>query len=101
MKDEPKYIQIMGERAGKTFRMFATFRKNFPIIRHYRGLSAVDLALKLNCNPKKISDYETGRTPPKMSDLMDIAQALQVSVSDLMDKKIILEFEEKTRITEL
>lgn len=94
MKSElPVYLKERGERGTKTYNLFTTFRRNLPIIRAFKGLSAEDLGTLINMRPKRISDFETGRIPPKMEEVFKLSKALGVSVGDLMDKTIKLTFE--------
>ncbi len=92
-KELPLYLKQRGERGMKTYNMFTTFRKNLPIIRSYRGLTAEGLGLLIGMRPKRISDFETGRMPPKMEEVFKLSKALEVTVGELMAKTIKITFE--------
>ena len=53
-------------------------------VRRERGLSLRDLAKRLDVSPSLISQVETGRASPSVSTLYAMAQALSVSVDDLL-----------------
>ncbi len=53
--------------------------------RHAKGLKQKHLAAALGVEPVTISRWETGSSGPPLARLSEIARALDVSASDLMD----------------
>lgn len=53
-------------------------------IRNRRGLSQDELAVKANTSRKHISLVETGNRGPSVDLLVDLANALEVSVDDIL-----------------
>jgi transcriptional regulator with XRE-family HTH domain len=65
------------------------FGKNVRKIRKCQKLTQVELALRINRDDKKISRIERGLYDIKLTSLLIIAKALQVSVSELINLKNI------------
>lgn len=63
--------------------------KNVQSIRESKGLSQVDLASKMlgRFDTTNISRIESGRTNPTLFTLYRISEALEISLTELMDFK--------------
>jgi len=59
--------------------------KNLKMIRLKRKLSQGELSKSLNVDRAYISNIENGRMNPTLSTLEKIAQALKVSIKELVD----------------
>jgi len=59
--------------------------KNLKILRLKRKLSQGELSKSLNVDRAYISNIENGRMNPTLSTLEKIAQALKVSIKELVD----------------
>ena len=64
------------------------FNKNLKIIRKEKGFSQEQLAVQLNVVRQTISKWEKGLSVPDAELLTKLAEVLNVSVSDLLGKKI-------------
>lgn len=65
------------EHAGMRIRMY----------RKYKGLSLEELASIINKSPSTLSKYETGKVVIDIDSLFEIAEALELSVNQLIDYK--------------
>ena len=59
--------------------------KNLKMLRLKRKLSQGELSKRLNVDRAYISNIENGRMNPTLSTLEKIAQALKVSIKELVD----------------
>ncbi|MBO5087303.1 MAG: helix-turn-helix transcriptional regulator [Lachnospiraceae bacterium] len=75
------------------------FHKNFKAIRKDRGFSQEQMAVRLNVVRQTVSKWEQGLSVPDAEMLIDIAEVLNVSVSDLLGTEI--EVEEKDNSLEM
>lgn len=66
------------EHAGMRIRMY----------RKYKGLSLEELASIINKSPSTLSKYETGKVVIDIDSLFEIAEALELSVNQLIDYKL-------------
>ena len=73
------------------------FSDNLKAIRKNKGISQEQLALKLHVVRQTISKWEKGLSVPDAQLLIELAEALEVSVSDLLGEKI----EEKEQMNEV
>jgi len=55
-------------------------------LRQNKGLSQFDLGRTVGIYPQKISDFECGRRDLRLGEAVNIANALNVSVNDLVGK---------------
>lgn len=53
------------------------------LLRKEKGMSQISLALKLNVSQKMISAYETGKSEPSVSTLMNMADIFNTSIDYL------------------
>ncbi len=67
------------------------FHKNFKAIRKDRGFSQEQMAVRLNVVRQTVSKWEQGLSVPDAEMLIDIAEVLNVSVSDLLGTEIEVE----------
>lgn len=58
--------------------------KRIKEIRKSKGLTQLDLAVRVNKDYSSIARVETGRTNPTYTTLVKIAQGLEVSVGELV-----------------
>ncbi len=72
------------------------FHENFKTLRKDRGFSQEQLALRLNVVRQTISKWEQGLSVPDAEMLMEIAEVLNVQVSDLLGQEIKVEEKDKT-----
>jgi transcriptional regulator with XRE-family HTH domain len=56
-------------------------------VRHKRGISQRDLAIKSRVNFVTIARLESGMNDPRVSTLRALAKALKVKVADLIDEQ--------------
>lgn len=63
------------------------FCENLKSIRKAKGLTQAELAVHLNVVRQTISKWEKGLSVPDAEMLIDIAEVLEVSVSDLLENK--------------
>lgn len=63
------------------------FAKNLRIYRKRKGYSQQELARKLHYGYTAISGYENGRNEPSIDDLMKLAEALEVTIENLIGVK--------------
>lgn len=73
------------------------FSENLKMIRKNKGISQEQLALKLHVVRQTISKWEKGLSVPDAQLLIELADVLEVSVSDLLGEKV----EEKEHINEV
>lgn len=59
------------------------FRENLSKLRKLKGFSQAELAEKIDASVQSICHYESGRREPKVSTLIRLAEALEVSVDEL------------------
>lgn len=69
------------------------FHENFKALRKDRGFSQEQMAVRLNVVRQTISKWEKGLSVPDAEMLTEIAELLNVSVSDLLGTKIEAEEE--------
>lgn len=62
-----------------------TFAIKIKKVRLFYGLSQSLFAEKIGVNRKHYCGWENGRSLPKLITLIDIAQALDTSVSDILE----------------
>ena len=62
--------------------------RNVKRIRKEKGLKSKQLAVLIEVNASSISILESGNSNPTLKNLEKIAQALDVSLSDLLDPKM-------------
>lgn len=69
--------------------LLKTIGTNIKKARESKGLSQVDLVGKIegNIDTTNISRIESGRTNPTIFTIYRIAQALEISISELLDNK--------------
>lgn len=67
------------------------FHKNFKAFRKDRGFSQEQMAVRLNVVRQTVSKWEQGLSVPDAEMLIDIAEVLNVSVSDLLGTEIDVE----------
>lgn len=68
------------------------------MITHYmsrKGLTQTQLAEKMGIKPSSVNQWLTGRTKPGRENLTKLSQALDVSISDLLEPRIINETSEE------
>lgn len=56
--------------------------------RHHAGMTQETLAEKINVSPPYISRIETGSASPSLQTLVDICNALDITVDDLMQDSL-------------
>ena len=71
------------------------FNENLKTLRKEKGFSQEQLATRLNVVRQTISKWEKGLSVPDAELLIQLAEVLDVSVSDLLGKKIEVSDEEK------
>lgn len=59
-------------------------------IRQNRGLSQFELGKAIDVYPQKISDFECGRRDLRLGEAVKIANALKVSVNELIENEVVL-----------
>ncbi len=64
----------------------ADFRLQFRAIRERRGLTQVALGQRAGMAPASISHFETGQRVPSLDSLVKLADALEVSVDELLGR---------------
>lgn len=64
------------------------FNENLKITRENKGITTQKLALAINVKPYTITDWETGRSEPSISNLIKLSQYFNVSVDFLIGNKI-------------
>lgn len=57
-------------------------------LRHNAGLSQKEVAEDLNCSNSCVSDWETGRREPSISDLIKLSKYFNVSVDYIIENAI-------------
>lgn len=67
------------------------FNDNLKLFRKERGFSQEQLSVRLNVVRQTISKWEKGLSVPDAEMLVKISEVLNVSVSDLLGKNIVLE----------
>jgi len=76
--------------------LYEIFRNNARLLRHYKCVSAVQMAEELNNTTfkrgKRIIDLEYGRANPTTEEILIIAKYFNVSLSDLMQKEARVTF---------
>jgi putative transcriptional regulator len=70
------------------------FSENLKTLRKEKGFSQEQLATRLNVVRQTISKWEKGISVPDAETLMQLADVLEVEVSDLLGKKIEIEGEQ-------
>ena len=60
------------------------FAKNFKKARIGLGLSQVELAKKIGIDQRAVSNYEAGLRKPRIFRIPKIAQALKISIDELL-----------------
>ena len=60
------------------------FSENLKVARKAAGLTQNDLAEAIGVTPEAICNYETGKSDPRVSSLVNIAKALNLSVDALL-----------------
>lgn len=75
------------------------FHKNFKAFRKDRGFSQEQMAVRLNVVRQTVSKWEQGLSVPDAEMLIEIAEVLNVSVSDLLGTE--MEIEEKDNSLEM
>lgn len=73
------------------------FNENLKIVRESKGITIQKLALSINVKPYTITDWETGRSEPSISNLIKLSQYFNVSVDFLIGNKL----EENTSYSEI
>lgn len=73
------------------------FRYNLQLLRQSEGLSGGELSLKLGMPEKRINDLEGGRMPPRLDDLVRIADYFPITYDDLIGCKIGLKIPSQER----
>jgi putative transcriptional regulator len=63
------------------------FSENLKTLRKEKGFSQEQLAIRLNVVRQTISKWEKGLSVPDAETLMQLAEVLDVNVSDLLGKK--------------
>lgn len=64
------------------------FNENLKITREKKGITTQKLALSINVKPYTITDWETGRSEPSISNLIKLSQYFNVSVDFLIGNKL-------------
>lgn len=64
------------------------FSENLKILRKQKGYSQAELAVKIHVVRQTISKWEKGLSVPDADALIQLAEALEVSVSELLGAKI-------------
>ena len=64
------------------------FMRNLKYLRKLKGISQTELANKCGLTKRMISYYETHAVNPPLDKINALANALEVSVSDLLDEMI-------------
>lgn len=64
--------------------MKTTFGDNLKKIRSEKGLTQEELGKKINVHPNHISRYERGETSPSAETLIAFADALEVTIDELV-----------------
>lgn len=59
---------------------------NIKAIRKEKGMTAAELARRVKTTPVSISRYETGKRKPTITKAAEIAEALGVTVDELIGK---------------
>ena len=64
------------------------FNENLKITRENKGITTQQLALAINVKPYTITDWETGRSEPSITNLIKLSQFFNVSVDFLIGNKL-------------
>lgn len=64
------------------------FTSNLKFLRKQKGLTQGELANKIGVNRPKIGSYEEGRAEPKFETLQNISHFFQITLDDLLEKKL-------------
>lgn len=75
---------------------YEAFRNNIRLLRHYRCISAVEMAELLPPSPaisgKRIIDLEYGRSNPTTDEILNLTKFFNVSLTDLMQREARVSF---------
>lgn len=55
-------------------------------LRKKQGLTLIDLAQRSGISKSEISEIETGKRDPRFSTIVNLAEALNVSINDVFEK---------------
>lgn len=91
--EKPAYIASKGKLAMKRYEEFAIFRQNLTILQATKDATNKELAEIIGLRPKRIEDFREGRLPPKFDELITIAKFFNVTLDQIMYKRIIITFE--------
>ena len=69
---------------GKNTLDYVNIGKRIRAARKKKGISQLELALRVDLTPAHMSHIETGNTKPALPTIVSIANALSVSVDDLL-----------------
>lgn len=75
-----------------------TIGENIKKIRKEKRLTQKELAQRLNVSQANLAQYENGKRNPKLATLQKIADALEVSVSDLLSSSCTQESKQPTTL---
>lgn len=64
------------------------FSENLKVLRHKKGLTQEALAIKLNVTRQTISKWEKGISVPDAEMLVQLAEILEVSISQLLGQQV-------------
>lgn len=66
--------------------MYLYFAENLAYLRKQKGFSQAEFSEKIGMSRAITSLYETGKREPTLSNLVEMAQILEVSIDDLLTK---------------
>ena len=62
-------------------------KTNIRILRNEKGFTQLELAKRVDVSESMISQYETGKKMPSYETLLKLGEALECSVSDILDER--------------
>lgn len=65
--------------------MLVSFGHNIKKIRREKGLTQIDVSSNMNRDQQSLQRVESGRVNPSLLYLIDLAEALDITLSDLMN----------------
>lgn len=74
------------------------FPENLKFLRIQKGLTQYELAKKMGKDYSTIGKWELGQRNPIMSDVIKLSDIFNVSVQDLVEKKLKVEADKKDEI---
>ncbi len=99
MKATPAYLASKGRLGEERFKEFEIFRYNLIVLQATKNSSAQELSKVMNLKSlKRVEDYKLGRAHPDWDEVRAIAKFFDVTIDQLMYRKITVRFEESPNI---